>query len=124
MLVALLFAVIGFVLFSLEGSAKAGLLFGFGTFVAIFFWAVAMLHRPGPAKQVGKAGAVVGGLSLALLVLGHVFVGLGAALGLGALRSAANASTDDVMGLVQIASLCLGGWSIACAWLVWRGHVS
>ena len=61
-LIALLFAVLGFVLFTLEGSAQGGLLFAFGGLLSIFFWAVAMLHCPGPARQMGKAGAVMGGV--------------------------------------------------------------
>jgi hypothetical protein len=120
-LVALGFAVIGFVMLILDDNAKAGLLFVFATFLSILFWAVAMLHRPGPARATGKVGAVAGGVSLALLIGGHVFVGLGAAMGLGVLRSVASAEVTDVLRLVQITCVGLAIWSVVQAWILFTG---
>ena len=123
-LTALGFAVIGFIVLKLDGTAKAGLLFVFASFLAILFWALAMLHRPGPARTTGKLGVMAGGASLAILIGGHVFVGLGAALGLGALRSAATADASEVLRLVQIACLCLALWSAVQARILYQGLLS
>ena len=123
-LTALGFAVIGFIVLKLDGTAKAGLLFVFASFLAILFWALAMLHRPGPARTTGKLGVMAGGASLAILIGGHVFVGLGAALGLGALRSATTADASEVQRLVQIACLCLALWSAVQARILYQGLLS
>lgn len=123
MLVALSFAALGFVLFKIEASAGGGLLFAFAGAFTILIWAIAMLHRPGPARQAGKVGMVAGGVSLAILIGGHVFVGLGAALGLGALRNAGTATAQEVTQLVQIICLCLSGWGLVCAWLMFMRYV-
>ena len=120
-LVALGFAVIGFVMLELDDNVKAGLLFVFASFLAILFWALAMLHRPGPARATGKVGAVAGGLSLLILIGGHVFIGLGAVLGLSVLRSAATANVNDVSRVVQIACLCLAVWCVVQAWVLFKG---
>ena len=123
-LTALGFAVIGFIVLKLDGTAKAGLLFVFASFLAIVLWALAMLHRPGPARTTGKLGVMAGGASLAILIGGHVFVGLGAALGLGALRSAATADASEVQHLVQIACLGLALWSVVQARILYQGLLS
>lgn len=99
-LVALGLAVIGFVMLMLDDNAKAGLLFVFATFLSILFWAVAMLHRPGPARATGKVGA---------------------AMGLGVLRSVASAEVTDVLRLVQITCVGLAIWSVVQAWILFTG---
>lgn len=77
-----------------------------------------MLHRPGKARTTGKLGMAAGGASLAILIGGHVFVGFGAAMGLEVLRSVATAQSSDVTAVMQIVSVCLGGWAFVCAWIV------
>ncbi|WP_298859704.1 hypothetical protein [uncultured Sulfitobacter sp.] len=119
--VALIFASLGFILFELDGTPKAALLFAFAGFVTVLSWSLAMLHRPGKARATGKVGMVAGGASLAILIGGHVFVGFGAAIGLGALRSVATAQSAEVAGLVQIVSVCLGAWAFVCASIVFKG---
>lgn len=119
--VALAFASLGFVLFELNGTPKAALLFAFAGFLTVLSWSLAMLHRPGKARTTGKVGMVAGGASLAILIGGHVFVGFGAAIGLEVLRSVATAQSADVTGVMQIVSVCLGGWAFAWAWIVAKG---
>ena len=119
--VALTFASLGFILFELDGTPKAALLFAFAGFVTVLSWSLAMLHRPGKARATGKVGMIAGGASLAILIGGHVFVGFGAAIGLEALRSVATAQSADVAGLVQIVSVCLGVWAFVCASIVFKG---
>lgn len=119
--VALAFTSLGFVSFELDGTPKASLLFAFAGFLTVLSWSLAMLHRPGKARATGKVGMVAGGVSLVILIGGHVFVGFGAAIGLGALRSVATAQSADVIGLVRIVSVCLGAWAFVCAWIVAKG---
>jgi hypothetical protein len=123
-LVALFFSAIGFVMLALDGNPKAGVLFVFASFLSILMWALAMLHRPGPARATGKVGVLAGGLSLAILIGGHVFVGLGAALGMGALRSMGSASGEDVLRMVQITCIGLAIWSLVQAWMLFKGIVT
>lgn len=117
-LVTLAFASFGFILFELEGSSKAALLFAFAGFLTVVFWSVAMLHRPGKAQVTGKVGMLAGSASLAVLVGGHVFVGFGAAIGLGALRSVGTAQASELIGLIGIVAIFLGIWSMVCAGII------
>lgn len=117
------FTIIGFVLLKLDSNAKAGLLFVFGGFLSILMWAIAMLHRPGVGRATGKVGVLAGAASFAVLIGGHVFVGVGAVLGAGALRNSGAATADDVERMVQITCAVLAIWSLAQASLIFFGVV-
>jgi len=84
-------------------------------FIGIFIWGVALVHRPGKAKQIGVAGLMFGLGPLALLILGHIVLGFGGAIGVQAIWSAQASGQLGDSAFINIGHMCLGLWTLACS---------
>lgn len=127
----------GFVLFAIAVATRVQILLGvpadvagryhllYASFLllALLFWSVAFLHRDRSLQWVGAAGLLASLGSIVLLVVGHVGVGLGAWLGVGALLSAADGAAAGDLGFVTLVERMFGLWGYAAAWFLWRGLI-
>lgn len=128
----------GFVFFALAVMAKVQIALGLSTqfvgryyllyaaflLLAVLFWSVAFLHRQRELKVVGALGILATMAPIAAIVVGHVVVGLGAALGVGAMLAATDGSLPTDFGFVTMVERIFGVWGYVAAWLLWRGHIS
>lgn len=127
----------GFVFFVIAAATKVELLLGvsaeyrsryyvlYAAFLltAVLFWSVAFLHRQRTLKVVGAVGVVATSTPIMALIAGHLVVGAGAFLGVGALLSARDGVAPAQLGFVTVIERVFGLWSYAAAWLLWRGYV-
>lgn len=127
----------GFVFFSMAAVAKIQLSLGvapefagryyllYSTFLllSLLLWSVAFLHRQRSLKVLGAVGAVATLLPIFALLLGHLAVGAGAALGIGAFLAATDGATPTDLGFVTLVERIFGIWGYITAWLLWRGHM-
>jgi hypothetical protein len=90
--------------------------------LALLFWSVAFLHRQRALKVVGAVGAVAAFAPIVALVVGHLVVGVGAALGVQALLAAGHGGPVDTT-FVKLVERLFGLWAYAAAWFLWRGHI-
>ena len=86
----------------------------------MLFWSLAFLHRQRTLKVVGAVSLVASAAPLATIVVGHIAVGLGAALGVGSLLAAAGGAAPGDLGFVTLVERLFGLWSYGAAWLMWR----
>lgn len=128
----------GFVFFAIAAFAKVQIALGLATqfvgryyllyaaflLLAVLFWSVAFLHRQRGLKVVGAVGILVTLAPIAAIVVGHILVGLGAVLGIGAMLSATEGALPTDLGFVTMVERIFGLWGFTTAWLLWRGHVS
>jgi hypothetical protein len=96
----------GFVFFAIAAATKVELVLGvdaeyrgryfllYSAFLlsALLLWSVALLHRQRTLKVVGAIGVAASLAPIIALVVGHLVVGAGAFLGLGALLAAGHGS--------------------------------
>lgn len=127
----------GFVFFAIATITKVQILLGLDAqfvgryyllyaaflLLAILFWSVAFLHRSQAPKVVGAAGALAAFAPIAAIIVGHLFVGIGAAVGVGALLSATESGAPADLGFVTIVERIFGLWGYGAAWLLWRGYI-
>jgi len=127
----------GFVFFAIALAAKVQIALGvaaefagryhllYATFLlaAMLLWSVAFLHRERTLKVVGAVGALASFVSIAAVVIGHIALGTGAALGVGALLSATDGASPADLGFVALVERMFGLWGYLTAWLLWRGHI-
>lgn len=127
----------GFVFFAIAVAAKvqiaAGLesqfagryylLYAAFLLIAVLLWSVAFLHRQRELKIVGALGVAASLVPIAVLIAGHLVVGLGAVLGVSSLLSAAEGATPGNLGFVTLVERIFGVWGYVAAWLLWRGHI-
>lgn len=127
----------GFVFFAIAVAAKVQITLGLATqfvgryyllyaaflLAAVLFWSLAFLHRQRTLKVVGAVSLVASVAPLVAIVLGHIAVGFGAALGVGGLLSAAGGAAPSDLSFVTLVERMFGLWSYGAAWLLWRGHV-
>ena len=90
---------------------------------ALLFWSVAFLHRQRTLKVVGAVGVLTSLTPIVALIIGHVTLGAGAVLGVGAMLSAAEGATPADLGFVTLIERMFGIWGYLTAWLLWRGHI-
>lgn len=128
----------GFVFFAIAAIAKLQIALGltaqfvgryyllYAAFLllAVLFWSVAFLHRQRELKVVGALGVLATIAPIAAIVVGHIMVGLGAALGVGAMLSATEGVLPTDLGFVTMVERIFGLWGYVAAWLLWRGHIS
>ena len=126
----------GFVCFAIALMTKVQILLGVATqfeeryyllytaflLLAVLFWSVAFLHRQRELKVVGAIGVFATLTPIAAIIVGHVAVGLGAAIGIGALLSASSDAHSD-LGFVTMVERIFGLWAYVASWLLWRGHI-
>jgi hypothetical protein len=127
----------GFVFFAMAVAAKAQIVVGVAIefagryyllytaflLAALLAWSVAFLHRQRTLKMLGAVGALASAAPLVALVIGHVALGTGAALGVGAILSAAEGTAPTDLGFVTLIERMFGLWAYFAAWLLWRGHI-
>jgi hypothetical protein len=128
----------GFVFFAMAVMAKLQILLGveaqiagryqllYAAFLllAVLFWSVAFLHRQRELKLVGAVGVLAALVPIAAIVIGHVALGLGAVLGVGALLAASEGGTLSDTSFVITVERIFGLWGYVAAWLLWRGHIA
>ncbi|MCX5741216.1 MAG: hypothetical protein NT062_01815 [Proteobacteria bacterium] len=126
----------GLVCFAIAAITKVQLCLGLGTafvgryyllyaaflLLAVLFWSVALLHRQRGLKIVGAVGVLATLAPIVAIVVGHLVVGVGAAVGVGALLSVSDGAPMD-LSFVTLVERIFGLWGYAAAWLLWRGHV-
>ena len=127
----------GFVFFAIAAMAKLQLLLGVtpslaGRYaltyaacllIALLLWSVAFMHRQPVLKMVGTVGAVASLGPIVALVVGHLAVGAGAALGVESILSAAPEAGTSTPGFLVFVERLFGLWAYVAAWALWRGHV-
>jgi hypothetical protein len=128
----------GFVFFALAVITKVQTLLGVATqfagryhllyaaflLLAILFWSIAFLHRQRELKVAGTIGLLATLAPIAAIIVGHLVVGLGAAVGIGALLSATEGGTPSDLSFVTMVERIFGLWGYVAAWLLWRGHIA
>lgn len=100
------------------------LLYSVFLLLAVLFWSVAFLHRKRELKVVGAVGLLATAAPIAVIVVGHIVVGVGATLGVGSLLAATQGSVPSDMSFVTTVERIFGLWSYIAAWLLWRGHIA
>jgi hypothetical protein len=127
----------GFVFFAIALTAKVQLAVGvapelagryyllYAAFLlaALLFWSVALLHRQRTLKLVGAVGVLASLAPIIAVVIGHVALGAGAFLGVGALLSATEGVAPTDLAFVTLIERIFGLWAYFAAWLLWRGHI-
>lgn len=127
----------GFVFFAIAAATKVQITLGltaqfagryhllYAAFLlaAVLLWSVAFLHRQRTLKVVGVAGLAASLAPIVALVIGHIVVGSGAILGVGAMLSAAEGVAPTDLSFVTLVERIFGLWCYVAAWLLWRGHI-
>ena len=91
--------------------------------VAVLLWSVAFLHRQRALKVVGAVGVLATAFPIGAIVVGHLVVGVGAALGLSAILAATSGAAPSDLGFVILVERIFGLWAYVAAWLLWRGYI-
>ena len=60
---------------------------------------------------------------MAALIIGHLVVGFGAALGIESLVASTEGSAPLDLRFVTMVERIFGLWSCAAAWFLWRGYI-
>lgn len=92
--------------------------------LAVLFWSVAFLHRQKELKVVGAVGLLATATPIAAIIIGHIAVGVGAAMGVNSLLSATQGAAPSDTSFVTMVERIFGLWGYVAAWLLWRGHIS
>lgn len=127
----------GFVFFAMAAATKVQIALGvvaervgryyllYAAFflMALLFWSVALLHRQRTLKVVGAVGVLTSLVPIIALIAGHIALGAGAILGVGAMLSATEGAAPGDLGFVTLIERIFGVWGYLAAWLLWRGHI-
>jgi hypothetical protein len=127
----------GFVFFAIALIAKVQISLGVETqfvgryyllyaaflLLAVLSWSVAFLHRKRALKVVGAVGVFAALTPIAAIIVGHIVVGLGAAVGVGSLLSATEGGMPSDLSFVTMVERIFGLWGYVASWLLWRGHI-
>ncbi len=127
----------GFVFFSIAAVTKVQIALGLAAqfvgryyllysaflLLAVLFWSVAFLHRQRELKIVGAVGVLATFAPIAAIVVGHIVVGLGTALGVESMLAATEGDSPTDLGFVTMVERIFGIWGYVAAWLLWRGHI-
>jgi hypothetical protein len=127
----------GFVLFAIAVMAKVSIALGvepqfvgryslmYSAFLllAILFWSVAFLHRQRELKWAGAVGVFATAAPVAALVVGHLVVGFGAAVGIESLMASTDGGQLEDFRFVAMVERIFGLWAYLAAWFLWRGYI-
>lgn len=108
---------------SAEFAGRYHLLYAAFLMLAVLLWSLAFLHREQSLKVVGAAGLFASIVPILLLIAGHIGLGVGATLGIGALLSATEGAATGDLGFVTLVERIFGLWGYFAAWFLWRGHI-
>lgn len=125
-LVALAFAIMAKTISLLDGAtptASSSLLYAFALLLALWLWSVAFMHRDGPLKIAGAIGASVTILPILALIAGHIFVGVGAYWGIGALYEGLNGGMTAEPQIITIVESVCAAWSLVAGALLVTGRI-
>jgi hypothetical protein len=128
----------GFIFFAIAAITKVQISLGLATqyvgryyllyatflLLAVLFWSVALLHRQRELKVVGAVGVLATLAPIAAIFVGHIVVGVGAAIGVGSLLSATEGGAPTDLSFVTMVERIFGLWGYVAAWLLWRGHIA
>jgi hypothetical protein len=99
------------------------LLYAFGVMIAMLLWSVAYLHRQRELKVAGALGALVSVTPIVALIVGHIALGAGAAMGIGALLAATDGEELRDFSAINTVDSVFGLWAVLTAWFLRRGHI-
>lgn len=105
-------------------QARLLILYAFALLLAVLFWSVAFLHRSGNVKVIGALGTIGTVTPLITLIIGHLFLGVGAALGVTTLYDLSTTSRPADAGILTVIEFLLFVWGLLAAMLLWRGDIS
>lgn len=91
--------------------------------LAVLSWSLAFLHRQRELKIVGAVGLLAALAPIVAIVLGHMVVGVGVALGINGLLDAAQGTPPGDTHFLTLVERIFGLWGYVTAWLLWRGHI-
>jgi len=128
----------GFIFFTIAAFAKVQiavgvemhlvgrylLLYSAFLLLAVLFWSVALLHRQRELKIVGAVGLLATAAPIVAILVGHLAVGMGAALGVSSLLAATQGGALNDTSFVTLVERIFGAWGYVTAWLLWRGHIT
>jgi hypothetical protein len=106
-----------------EFAGRYYLLYAAFLLMAVLLWSVAFLHRQRALKLVGAVGVLATAFPIGAIIVGHLAVGVGAAIGVGALLAATDGSAPSDLGFVTLVERIFGLWAYVAAWLLWRGYI-
>jgi len=107
-----------------EFAGRYYLLYAAFLLTSVLLWSVAFLHRQRALKLVGALGVIATAFPIGAIVVGHLVVGVGAAIGVSALLAATDGSAPSDLGFVTLVERIFGLWAYVAAWLLWRGYVA
>ncbi|TCV85427.1 hypothetical protein [Sulfurirhabdus autotrophica] len=127
----------GFIFFTIAAITKVQISLGIATefagryyllyaaflLLAVLFWSIALLHRQRELKVIGAVGVIATLAPIAAIIVGHIVVGLGAALGVGSMLAATGGGPLTNLSFVTMVERIFGLWGYVAAWLLWRGHI-
>lgn len=125
-LVALAFATLAKTLLLIDGSvpaASSNLLYAFALLIALLLWSMAFMHRDGPLKVAGAIGASVTFIPILALIAGHIFVGIGAYWGIGALYDGLNGAMVADPQIITIIEVVCATWSLVAGAALWTDQI-
>ena len=104
-------------------ASRYVLIYAFALLLAVLVWSVAFVHRQPDLRRLGLLGASASLLPLALIVAGHLLVGLGAwtgASGLLALSEGGAALGTSPMNVIEAVFVV---FCLLAAVFLWRGRM-
>jgi hypothetical protein len=107
-----------------EFAGRYYLLYAAFLLMSVLLWSVAFLHRQRTLKVVGAVGLVATALPIGAIVVGHLAVGIGAAIGVSTILAATEGGAPLDLGFVTLVERIFGLWAYVAAWLLWRGYVT
>ncbi len=124
-LVAYCFAAIAKTMLLMGAAGEPGflVLYSFAILVALLLWSAALLHREGFLKLAGAVGAIASLAPIALLMAGHLVLGVGAFLGIEALYDFGSDATRSNLPVIRLIDFVLFAWAALVAGLMWGGRI-
>ena len=106
-----------------EFAGRHHLLYACFLLASVLLWSVAFMHRQRSLKIMGAVGVVASLGPIVALLVGHIAVGAGTVLGVGAMLSANSGTPPTDLRFVTLVERIFGLWGYITAWLLWRGHI-